>query len=45
MMHVRKVVLLLILVLLCTAACGCNTAEGVGEDLERAGEAIQDVFR
>lgn len=45
MIYVRKVVLLLVLALLCAAACGCNTAEGVGEDLERAGEAIQDVFR
>ena len=25
-----------------TAMSGCNTVEGVGRDLERAGDAIQD---
>lgn len=25
-----------------TMLCACNTVEGVGRDLERAGDAIQD---
>jgi predicted small secreted protein len=25
-----------------TTLCACNTVEGVGRDLERAGDAIQD---
>ncbi len=25
-----------------TLLCGCNTVEGVGRDIERAGDAIQD---
>jgi predicted small secreted protein len=29
--------------LLVGAATGCRTAEGAGEDLERAGDEIQDV--
>lgn len=28
----------------CVAAFGCNTLRGAGEDLERAGEAIQDAI-
>jgi len=29
--------------LLFTAAFGCNTLEGAGEDVEAAGEAVQDA--
>lgn len=26
-----------------TGATGCNTVDGAGEDIERAGEAVQDA--
>ena len=44
MRNVRKLVLWCLLGLLCVAGLGCNTVEGMGRDLDRAGEAIQDVF-
>ena len=39
----KKWVVLLLLASL--AVSGCNTVAGVGKDLERAGEAIQDISR
>jgi predicted small secreted protein len=38
-------ILFLTVVLLASlfAIAGCNTVEGVGKDIERGGEAIQDV--
>ena len=27
------------------AMIGCNTTEGIGEDVERAGEKVQDVAK
>jgi len=30
------------LALLCTVLTGCNTLRGLGQDTERAGEAIQE---
>jgi len=32
------------LIALSATAFGCNTVEGMGRDIERAGEAIQDAF-
>jgi predicted small secreted protein len=34
-----------VLVGLGTAAMGCNTVRGVGKDIERGGEVIQDSTR
>ena len=44
MRHLPKIILLCLLIALCVAAFGCNTVEGMGRDIERAGEAIQDAF-
>ncbi|ESZ89351.1 entericidin A/B family lipoprotein [Congregibacter litoralis] len=44
----RRVVTPLRIVITCAAITGlsaCNTVEGVGEDVERAGEAVQDATR
>jgi predicted small secreted protein len=38
----RFVLLLLAATLLLALGVGCNTAKGFGEDVESAGEAIQD---
>ena len=38
----RIVILLVATVTLITAATGCRTAHGAGEDMERAGEKIQE---
>jgi predicted small secreted protein len=39
----KKILLLLVAVSgLMTAFTGCHTAHGAGEDIERAGEKIQD---
>ena len=41
--------LLVVLAILATGACcvlsGCNTTEGIGEDVEAAGDAISDAAR
>ncbi len=34
-----------LLTVFCVSAAGCNTIEGLGRDIERAGQAIQDAFR
>lgn len=31
------------LLFLVAAAVGCNTVEGAGQDIEKAGEAVQDA--
>jgi predicted small secreted protein len=38
-----EVVLWCLLIAFCVAAVGCNTVEGIGRDIERAGEIIQDA--
>ena len=38
----QRLVLALIAVFLTVAATGCRTAHGAGEDLENAGEKIQE---
>lgn len=38
----RTVVLLIVTALLALANTGCNTAKGLGKDVERTGEKIQD---
>lgn len=38
----RIVVLLFVSALLAIVTTGCNTAHGFGEDMEKAGEKIQD---
>jgi predicted small secreted protein len=40
-----KLVLWCLLAVFCVSAAGCNTIEGLGRDIERAGQAIQDAFR
>ena len=43
MKHVRTLILWCLLILFCVSAFGCNTIEGAGRDIEKAGEAIQDA--
>ena len=38
-----RLILWCLLVAFCVSAVGCNTVEGMGQDIERAGEAIQDA--
>ena len=38
----RKFLAILLLTGMLTAFAGCNTMEGVGEDVESGGEAIED---
>ncbi len=33
-----------LLAALCVSAFGCNTVEGMGRDLQKAGEAIQNAL-
>jgi predicted small secreted protein len=44
MRYLRMLVVWCLLIALALAAVGCNTMEGIGEDLEQAGQAIQDAF-
>ncbi len=44
MSHLRKLIFWCLLIVLSASALGCNTMRGMGADLERAGEAIQDAF-
>jgi predicted small secreted protein len=39
---IKKMLLLVFAFALVTAATGCRTAHGFGEDMERAGEKIQE---
>lgn len=42
----KTIVLWLLVVSLCGAlVTGCRTVEGAGQDIERAGEGIQDAVR
>jgi predicted small secreted protein len=38
----RLIVLLFVTALLAIAGLGCNTAHGFGQDMEKAGDKIQD---
>lgn len=40
----RFAVLPAVLTLALTALAGCNTVEGLGEDLDRAGEELDEAF-
>ncbi len=44
MRYVRILLLGCLLAMAVVTAVGCHTMEGVGEDLEQAGQAIQDAF-
>ena len=44
MRHRHKIILVCLLIALSVAAFSCNTVEGMGRDIERTGEAIQDAF-
>lgn len=39
----RKLLTLALLGMFGVALAGCNTTEGVGEDIEAAGQGVQDV--
>ena len=42
----KKLILLIaVAIVSATAFTGCNTTEGAGKDIERAGEKVQDVVR
>jgi len=45
MRHLCEWILWCLLAAFCFSALGCNTMEGLGRDIERAGQAIQDAFR
>jgi entericidin B len=36
---------ILVLLLVSCALCACNTVRGVGQDLEKAGEAVQKAAK
>ena len=44
MRYVRTLLLACLLALAAMTAVGCHTMEGIGEDLEQAGQAIQDAL-
>jgi predicted small secreted protein len=44
MRYLRILLLAGLLALAAVTATGCNTMQGVGEDLEQAGQAIQNAF-
>jgi predicted small secreted protein len=44
MRHLRKLILWGLLSALGLSLAGCNTVRGMGRDIERAGQAIQDAF-
>jgi predicted small secreted protein len=41
--NILKITSLCALLFSALAFSGCNTAEGVGQDMERAGEKVQDA--
>jgi predicted small secreted protein len=45
MRNPRTLILWCLLIVLGLSAVGCNTVRGMGKDIERAGEAIQDASR
>jgi predicted small secreted protein len=40
-----RLVVAVLLTVASLAAAGCNTVRGAGQDIERGGEAIQDIAR
>jgi entericidin B len=42
---IRRILAAWMLIGILGAATGCNTIEGAGKDIERAGEATQDTAR
>ena len=40
---IKRVVVFLFVASGCVALLGCNTVKGAGEDIEDAGEAVQDA--
>lgn len=44
MRYLRILLLAGLLVLAALTAVGCHTMQGVGEDIEQAGQAIQEAF-
>jgi predicted small secreted protein len=44
MRYLRILLLAALLALAVVTAVGCHTMQGVGEDIEQAGQAIQDAF-
>lgn len=45
MSRLYKAVVWCLFAAFCVSTTGCNTIEGLGRDIERAGQAIQDAFR
>ncbi len=45
MRRLYRLVFWCLLAAFCVSTTGCNTVEGLGRDIERAGQAIQDAFR
>ncbi len=41
----KRVSTAIFLVLFTAAAAGCNTVQGVGKDVQKAGEKIEDVAK
>ncbi len=41
----KRVSTAIVLALLIAAAAGCNTVQGVGKDVQKAGEKIEDVAK
>ena len=44
-MHLSSKIICLLASLVVLAVSGCNTAEGFGKDVEKAGDKIQDKAR
>jgi predicted small secreted protein len=40
---VKRILLLILCIVIVTGASGCNTVRGMGKDIEKAGDKIQDV--
>ena len=45
MRRLKKLILWCLLSALGLSLVGCNTVRGMGKDIQKAGEAIQDAFR
>lgn len=41
--HLRRAAAILVGVFLCVGILGCNTFRGVGKDLQRGGQAIENT--
>ena len=41
----KRIVLLLLTLLYVSALTGCNTVEGMGKDLQRGGQELQDAAK